>query len=177
MGEGGHGVEQVSGLPGPRLIGGAGGVVVRRSVAQADGDPVLLCAPDKLQGAGLLGRQGNQLHHALGRLLQAVEHGRVRVVEEGLVLGPLLGLAQEGPLQMEAHQLRAPGVLGPVGGGVLADAGELVLPQGHARRADLGDAPGELDTRAIFWSPSGVASEKSSPTQPWKCRSVSPGIT
>ena len=102
---------------------------------------------DKLEGAGLLGGHGHQLHAALCRRLEALQHGNVRVVEEVPVLGALLGHAQEGPLQVGAHHLRAAGVVPPVGGGIPADGRQLVLRQCHAGRAEIGHALGELEVR------------------------------
>ena len=68
-------------------------------------------------------------------------------MEERAVLGALLGLAEEGTLQMRSHHLRAAGIVLSVGGGRFADGRQLVLRQGHARRADIGHALAKLVVR------------------------------
>ena len=128
----------------PRLKGGPSGVVIGDGVAHRDVDTHFLRSLDKLHGARLLGGQGDQTDTALRRLLEALQHSGVRVVEVVAVLGALLGHAQEGAFQVGTHHLRAPGVFLPVGGGGLADGGELVLGEGHAGGADIGNSLRQL---------------------------------
>ena len=144
VGEGRHSVEQVGGLPGAGLIGGAGGVVVGGGVADGHGDAVLPGGADKLQRAGLFRGHGDQLHKAVSGLLEPMEHGAVGIVKERAVLGALLGHTEERPFQVQARQLRAACGGGPVSCRILTDAGELVLRQRHAGRADVSDALTEL---------------------------------
>ena len=147
-----HGVEEMGGVVGPRLKSSLGGDIVRHSVSDGNMDAHLLRGLDKLDGTGLFRGHGDQLHASLCRLLKAAEHGNVRIVEESPVLGALFRHAQEGPLQVGAHHLRAAGVLPPVGGGGLADGRQLVLRQGHARRAEIGHALTELKVRDFLQS-------------------------
>ena len=65
-------------------------------------------------------------------------------MEEVGVLGAFFRRGEEGAFQMGAHYLGAAGVFRPVGRGVFADGGQLVLRQRHAGGADVGDALAQL---------------------------------
>lgn len=61
--EGGHGVEEVGGVAGPRTIGRHGGLIAGSGVAEGDGAG-LGDLPDKGDGPLLLRRHGDQADHA-----------------------------------------------------------------------------------------------------------------
>ncbi len=104
--EGGHGVEEVGGVAGPRTIGRHGGLIAGSGVAEGDGAG-LGDLPDKGDGPLLLRRHGDQADHAAAGLIEAVEHGSVRLVQVLRRLGAPLGVAQEGTLQVDAGALGA----------------------------------------------------------------------
>ena len=142
--EGRHSVVEVGGMGGARRESGHGGVVVRHGVTHGDRDAHFRGGADELHGAGLLRGNRYQLYTALRGLLEATEHGHIRVVEEVGVLGAFFRRGEEGAFQMGAHYLGAAGVFRPVGRGVFADGRQLVLRQRHAGGADVGDALAQL---------------------------------
>ena len=125
-------------MAGARPKGLHGQVVPGGGVAQGDGTcPGYL--RNKGQGALLLGGHGYQAHLSPAGLVEAAEHGHIRLVQVIRRLGAPLGVGQEGALQVDPGApgavLRADkvpdGVHGP---------DELLLGQGHGGRTEGGDS-------------------------------------
>ena len=101
--------------------------------------------PDKGQGPLLLAGHGHQLHLSAAGLVEPVEEGGIRFVEVLRRLGPPLGVAEEGSLQVDAGALGAAlGLEVPDG---VHGRGEHLLLQGHGGGQVAGDAVGGVVVR------------------------------
>ena len=136
--EGGHGVKEVRRVARARVVGRHRRVVVGGGVAEGDGAGLADLA-DRLDAARLLRRDGDEPHNAAARLVEPVEHRRVRGVDVVGVLRAALGVADKGAFQVDARHLRA------VGGTLeIADdvhrTRQLRLLERHGRRTPRGHA-------------------------------------
>ena len=115
-------------------------IVICHSMSNRNRDPVFYCGTDKFQCAGFFRCHSHQLDTAFRCRLQPTEHIDVRGMEIIRILRTLLRHREKRPLQMRTCDLCAARISASMRGNIFTDFCQLFLRQGHAGRANIGNA-------------------------------------